>query len=289
MRAIHVQLNAMKRLGKWARLICLVWMPMTSTGAVGVDPPIEEVTFEQRLNAQVSPDLSFRDSTGRNVTLQDYFRDRPILLSLVYYECPVLCQLSLQGLVTAMQEIPYLVGKDYTVITVSIDPHETHVMAAEKKAAYLEQYSRPGTEQGWHFLVGHQDQIQELCDTVGFGFKYDPETDEYAHRAGILLLTPNGVVSRYLPGIEYPRRDLRFGLVEASENKIGTIVDKIALLCYHYDPTAGAYSLLIMNVVRMGCFMTVLALAVLMSVLFKKEKKGMKRGKAMMLRPSTSA
>ena len=289
MRAMNVQLDSMKRQAKWVGLACLVWMPMTSIGVVGVDPPVEEVSFEQRLNAQVSPDLSFRDSTGRNITLNDYFKDKPVLLSLVYYECPMLCKLSLNGMVTAMKDIPYLVGKDYQVVTVSIDPQETHVMAAEKKAAYVEQYSRPGAEQGWHFLVGHQDQIQNLCDTVGFGFKYDPETDEYAHRAGILLLTPNGVVSRYLPGIEYPRRDLRLGLVEASENKIGTIVDRIALLCYHYDPTAGAYGILIMNIVRMGCFVTVLALAVMMVVLLKMEKKGVKKRKAVMLRPSASA
>lgn len=237
------------------------------------DPTPEEITFEQRLNAEVSGELAFRDSEGNRVKLADYYGDKPILLSLVYYECPMLCTLSLNGMVMAMRDIPYIAGTDYTVLTVSFDHEETHVMAAAKKAAYLETYARPGAHAGWHFLVGEEGPVQELCSAVGFGFKYDPTSDEYAHRAGIVVLTPEGVVSRYLPGIEYDPRDLRLSLVEASENRIGTIADKIALLCYHYDPSAGAYSFFIMNIIRIGCLITVVVLAVLMVALFRNDKK----------------
>lgn len=239
-----------------------------------VDPTLEEVTFEQRLNSEVPGELSFRDSNGNPVKLSDFFGEKPILLSLVYYECPMLCTLSLNGMVMAMKDIPYIAGTDYTVLTISFDHEETHVMAAQKKAAYLETYARPGSEKGWHFLVGEKEPITALCQAVGFGFKYDPVSDEYAHRAGIVVLTPGGVVSRYLPGIEYDPRDLRLSLVEASENRIGTLADKIALLCYHYDPSAGAYSFFIMNIVRIGCLVTVVGLTVLMLALFRNDKKG---------------
>ena len=239
-----------------------------------IDAVQEQVTFEQRLNAEVPGDLAFRDSEGRQVTLADYYGDKPILLSLVYYECPMLCTLSLNGMVMAMRDIPYIAGTDYTVLTVSFDHEETHVMAATKKAAYLETYARPGSGSGWHFLVGEEGPVTALCDAVGFGFQYDPASDEYAHRAGIVILTPEGVVSRYLPGIEYDPRDLRLSLVEASQNRIGTIADKIALLCYHYDPSAGVYSFFIMNIIRIGCLLTVVVLAVLMYALFRNEKKG---------------
>lgn len=243
------------------------------------EPPLD-IRFDQKLNAQVPMDLKFRDSSGAVVELGSYFTDKPVLLSLVYYECPMLCTLTLNGMVAAMKEIPYALNTDYDAVTVSFDHEETHVLAAGKKKAYVDSYGRPGAESAWHFLVGEKDQIDRLCEAVGFGFRYNPETDEYAHRSGIILLTHDGVVSKYLPGITYPERDLRLGLVEASAGRIGTVVDRLSLLCYHYDPVAGSYSFAVMNIVRLGCFLTIGALAAFLGTMFVREHRQRRRGDA---------
>lgn len=234
---------------------------------------MEEIPFEQRLDAQVPLDLAFRDAEGRNVTLSEYFGDKPVVLSLVYYECPMLCTLVLNGLVTGLKDIPFSIGRDFEAVTVSFDHEETHVLAAAKRDAYLEIYDRPGAADGWHFLVGEKASVDALCGAVGFGYQYDPKTDEYAHRSGIYLLTPEGRVSRVFPGIEYAPRDLRLGLVEASDNRIGTVVDRLALLCYHYDPKEGAYSFFVMNIIRTGCILTVGALAAALIVFIRRERR----------------
>ena len=253
----------------------------TAVSAAGQvpEPPLD-IRFDQKLNAQVPMDLMFRDSSGAVVELGSYFNDKPVLLSLVYYECPMLCTLTLNGMVAVMKEIPYALNTDYEAVTVSFDHEETHVLAAGKKKAYVESYDRSGAENAWHFLVGEKDQVDRLCEAVGFGFRYDPETDEYAHRSGIILLTPDGVVSKYLPGIEYPERDLRLGLVEASAGRIGTIVDRLSLLCYHYDPVAGSYSFVVMNIVRLGCFLTIGALAAFLGCMLFREHRQRRRGES---------
>lgn len=254
-----------------AAALLLAVLPMS--GAQAQDPAMQAIPFEQRLDAQVPLDLTFRDAEGRTVRLGEYFGEKPVVLSLVYYECPMLCTLVLNGLVAGLQEVPFSIGREFEAVTVSFDHEETHVLAAAKKQAYLGEYDRPGAEDGWHFLVGEKASVDALCDAVGFGYQYDPATDEYAHRSGIYLLTPEGRVSRVFPGIEYPARDLRLGLVEASDGRIGRVVDKLALLCYHYDPKEGAYSFFVMNIVRAGCFLTIGALAAAVGLFLLRERR----------------
>lgn len=246
-----------------------------------VDPVVEAVQFEQKLNAQIPLDLSFRDSTGSTLVLRDLFeRGKPVILTIVYYECPSICNEVLNGLVMTLKEIPYLVDKDYTIVTVSFDHQETHVLAAGKKAAYIESLGRDGAERDWHFLVGEENAIAKLCDAVGFGFQYVAAADEFAHRSGILVATEDGVVSRMLPGMIYEPHTLRLSLADASKGTIGTLVDRIALLCYHYDPAIGRYSLAIMNIVRAGCFLVVAALGILLFAHFRWEKRRVRQAAA---------
>jgi protein SCO1/2 len=221
---------------------------------------LRDVVFEQRLDAQVPGDLLFRDETGRSVRLDDYFGRRPLIVALVYYECPMLCTQVLSGLVSALDILPFDAGKEYDVVAVSFNPREGPGLAAAKKQAYIERYKRPGTEGGLHFLTGPEASILQLTRAVGFQYKWDPAIEQYAHAAGIVVLTPEGRVSKYYYGIEYSPRDLRFGLVEASQHKIGSRVDKLLLYCYHYDPTTGTYGLVAMTVVRIGGALTVLGL-----------------------------
>ena len=234
----------------------------------------EEIRFEQRLNAQVPLDLAFRDSTGRRVSLADYFHDTPVILTLVYYECPMLCGLVLNGLLQGLGEIPYTAGEDFQIVTVSFDHEETHVLAAAKKQNCLAAYGRPGGEAAWHFLVGEEASVRTLCDAVGFGFKWDPRSREFAHGSGIIVTTADGVISRVLPGIVYEPRDLRLSLVEASRKQIGTIVDKLSLLCFRFDHTTGQYSFFVMNIMRVASVITVGALACLVAYGFRRERAG---------------
>lgn len=257
-------------------LLCLAICPVPTVLAQDVTPlrasEYEEMTFQQKLNAQVPLDLTFRDETGRRVRLNDYFGEKPVLLSLVYYECPMLCTLILNGMVDALNRIPFNIGNDFNVVTVSFDHEETHVLAAAKKRAYLEQYQKEGGEQGWHFLVSEKEPISRLAEAVGFQYKYDPATDEYSHRSGIILLTPDGKVSRYFPGAQYEPTDIRLGLVEASQHKIGSFVDKLFLLCYHYDPTVGKYGIVITRIINIGCGITILVLGLALFVMLRRER-----------------
>lgn len=236
-------------------------------------PKPDEVRFEQRLNALVPLDLTFRDETGARIQLRDLVNDKPVLLALVYYECPMLCTLVLNGMTDAMREVAFTPGREYTALTVSFDHEETHVLAAAKKAAYLEEFGRAGAGEGWHFLVGDEAPIAQLADAVGFGFEYIPETGEYAHKSGIILLTPEGRVSRYFPGVEYDPTGLRLGLVEASENRIGGLVDRLFLLCYHYDPATGKYGLLINRVVNTACTITLFVVLGGLAYFFRQERR----------------
>jgi protein SCO1/2 len=232
-------------------------------------PLLKGVGFDQQLNAQVPLDLQFVDETGTPVKLGDYFGEKPVILVLAYYQCPRLCNLVLNGLVQAMLETPFTVGEEFNVVTVSFDPRETWRLAAEKKNSYLRRYAKPGAAGGWHFLTGEQPQIKQLTDSVGFHYKYDPQKDQYVHASGIMILTPQGRVSRYFYDVRYPGRDLRLGLVEASQNKIGSPVDQILLYCFHYDPAVGRYSASVMAFIRIGGVLTVLAVGGLFWLLLR--------------------
>jgi protein SCO1/2 len=211
------------------------------------------VGIDQKLNDQVPLSATFRDEAGRSVPLSSFFQPgKPVVLALVYYRCPMLCTQILTGVESSLKAVSLDPGRDFEVVSVSIDPKDTPELAASKKQMYLRRYGRQNTANGWHFLVGDEPNIKALADAVGFHFKYDPKTDQYAHASGIMVLTPEGRVSKYFYGVEYAPRDLRLGLVEASKNKIGNPVDQILLFCYHYDPATGKYGAIAMNMVRAG-------------------------------------
>jgi protein SCO1 len=224
---------------------------------------LREVGIDQRLNEPLPLDLPFRDEEGRDVRLGDFFGRRPVVLALVYYECPMLCTQVLNGLVSALGVMSLDAGRAFDVVAVSFDPKEGPGLARAKKQSYLERYGRPGTEAGWHFLTGGQESIDRLTKAVGFRYVYDEKRDQFAHGAAITVATPSGLISRYFYGIEYSARDLRLGLVEASANRIGTIADRVMLLlCYHYDPSTGRYGLMALTLVRIGGILTVAAFGI---------------------------
>lgn len=239
---------------------------------IGVRPDLlKDVGVEQRLNDSIPLNLPFRDEHGKPVQLSEYFGHKPVILSLVYYNCPMLCTQVLNGLESSMKLIPMDVGKQFNVITVSIDPTERPVLAEAKQALYTGLYGRPGAAQGWHFLTGDEQQIRQLANSVGFRYADDPDSKQFAHASAIIVLTPEGKISRYFYGIQFPSRDLRLALVEASEGKIGTPVDQLLLFCYHYDPSTGRYGLLISRLIQAAGALTVLAIAGLILVLYRKE------------------
>ena len=235
----------------------------SSAGATPNQRPtiLQHVGIDQHLNQQLPLDLPFRDEAGREVRLGNYFDKRPVILALVYYRCPMLCGEVLNGLTSAISVVNFDLGRDYDVVTVSIDPRETPEVAAKMKEVYLRRYSRhekPTAQSGWHFLTGRQEQIDELANAVGFRYVYDPRINQYAHASGIQIATPEGKLSQYYYGIEYSPKDLRFGLIQASKNQIGTVVDKLILYCYHYDPETGHYGAVVMRVLRISGLVTVL-------------------------------
>ncbi len=227
----------------------IVFMP---SPARADGPDLGDVGFEQKLNAQIPLDLAFRDERNQVVHLRDYFGARPVILTLNYLRCQNLCPLELQDLSATLSQLPFTISDEFDVLTVSIDPRETPVMAASKRQVVLGVYNRPGADAGWHYLTGDADSIAALAQAVGFHYSYEAEVDDYAHPLGIIVLTPQGQVARYIYGIDYPARDVRLALVEASQNKIGTPVDQVFLFCYHYDPTTGRYSAAAMNFVQLG-------------------------------------
>jgi protein SCO1 len=236
----------------------------------GLPAMVRGVGIDQNLNAQIPLELMFKDETGQAVRLGQYFRQKPVVLALVYYECPMLCDMVLNGLTHTMEQISLNLGPDFDVVTVSFNPAETWQLAAAKKANYVEKYKRQGAAQGWHFLTGQEDAIKKLADTAGFHYKYDPITKQFAHASAIMVLTPEGKIARYFYGIEYKPRDFRLGLVEASQNKIGDLADQVLLFCYHYDPMTGKYGAVIQNVTKVLGSATVLALGALVFVLIKR-------------------
>ena len=263
-----------------AFLTCLLFAwPWASVCAESALPQeLQEIRIDQHLNARLPLDLEFTDSLGRRVRLGEYFGDKPVVLSLVYYECPMLCTMVLNGLVSAARVLDPSIGKDYAVISVSIDPGEGSDLAAAKKQEYLNRYGREGAADGWHFLTGEEESIRALAATVGFKYRYVTERDEYAHAAGIMIITPEGRVSRYYYGIEYSPRDLRLGLVESSRGRIGTLADQVLLFCYKYDPATGKYGAATVALVRAGGVVTIAGLIVFFLVMWRRERSAPQAG-----------
>jgi protein SCO1/2 len=232
------------------------------------------VGIDQRLDQAVPLDLVFRDETGAAVTLGSLLRGKPVILNLVYYECPMLCTLVLNGLLGAMKALPFDAGNEFDVITLSFDPTETPELAARKKATYLAQYQRAGAADGWHFLTGDAAAIERLAATVGFRYRYDAERKQFAHAAGLTVLTPRGIIARYLFGVEFAPRDLKFALMEAAENRIGSPIDQLLLFCYHYDPATGRYSSAVLTAVRAAGLVTVLGLLGFVAWAVRRERTG---------------
>jgi len=232
-------------------------------------PGLQNVGIEQHLDEQIPADLSFRDETGKPVHLGDYFGKKPMILNLVYYNCPMLCGEVLSGLEGALRVLKFDVGKEFDVLTVSFDPRETPDMATRKKAEFLKRYGRAGAAEGWHFLTGPQESIDALTKAAGFQYQYDPKTGQFAHATAIMILTPEGKIAQYYYGVDYPPKDLRLGLIQASENKIGTLADQVLLYCYHYDPTTGKYGAIISRVLKLAGIATLLGLGILMTVLIR--------------------
>lgn len=234
---------------------------------------LTEAGIEQKLDAQVPLDLVFNDESGREVRLRDLTDGKPILLNLVYFECPRLCKLTLDGLMTGLRELDFDVGKEFTVLTVSFDPREDHRIAAGAKRTALTIYGREGAAKGWRFLTGSRESIQKLTESVGFQVAYDPAIDQFAHAAGLVILTPDGRVARYLSGIQYAPRDLRLALVEASQGKIGSPTDQVLLMCYQYNPSIGKYGWAIQRVICILGLSTVAAIAGGIFVLLWRERR----------------
>jgi protein SCO1 len=241
--------------------------------ASSVPAMVQGVGIDQNLNAQIPLELNFKDETGQTVRLGQYFRGKPVVLALVYYECPGLCDLILNGLSHVMGETSLNVGSDYEVVTVSFNPHDTWQLAEAKKGNYIEKYNRPGAKEGWHFLTGQPDAIKSLTETVGFHYNYDPINKQFAHASAIMILTPEGKIARYFYGIEYKPRDFRLGLVEASANKIGTPADQVLLFCYHYDPMTGKYGMTVKRVTQVLGTATALGLFGFVFIMLRRERQ----------------
>ncbi len=232
---------------------------------------LRDVGIDQKLNQQVPLDIKFRDETGRSVQLGEYFGKKPVILSLVYFDCPMLCTMVENGLLQALKEIKFTVGDQFEVVTVSFDPHDTPEVAAAKKAVYIGLYNRPGAAEGWHFLTGDEASIRALTQAVGFRYAWDPDAKQFAHATAIMVLTPEGKLSRYFYGIQYPPGGLRLSLVEASQHKIGSPVDAILLFCCAYNPATGKYGLLVSRLLEIAAALVLLTLGTLIIMLKRAE------------------
>jgi len=233
-------------------------------------PGLKNVGISQNLNTQLPADLQFTDEMGRQVQLGDYFGKKPMILNFVYFSCPMLCGEELNGLESSLRVLKFDAGKEFDVLTVSFDPRDTPEAAAAKKSVTLKRYKRPSAEQGWHFLVGKSDAIEAITKAAGFQYEFDEKSGQFAHTTAIMILTPEGKIAQYYYGIEYSPKDLRLGLVDASQNKIGNVVDELLLYCYHYDPEKGKYSATIMRVMRLGGVVTMLFLGTFLFLMMRR-------------------
>lgn len=253
--------------------------PETGNPSTGLPAALQEVRIEQKLDQQLPLDLVFRDESGQQVKLGQYFGKKPVVLAFVYYDCPMLCTQVLNGMVTSFRVLPFQIGNEFDVVTVSFDPRETNTLAASKKKVYVDylpEKMRSGANSGWHFLTGDQPSIDKLTEAVGFHYRYDEATKQFAHASAIMLTTPQGKLSRYFYGIDYSARDLRLGLIESSASKIGSPVDQLLLYCYHYDPATGKYGAAVMRVMRVAGVLTILGIVAMLFLL----KPGMIGGTA---------
>ncbi|MEP6995946.1 MAG: SCO family protein, partial [Acidobacteriota bacterium] len=260
----------------YAALTCAQTMgpPPSGIVAAGEKPALlKGIGIDQRLDAALPLTLAFRDEAGRAVRLGDYFGRRPVVLALVYYNCPMLCTQVLNGLVASLNVMSLAAGEDFDVVAVSFDPRETPEMARAKKEAYLARYKHPAADAGWHFLTGQEAQIHALAQAAGFRYRYDSQLDQFAHASAIFVATPDGRLARYFYGIEYAPRDLRLALVEASAGRIGTPVDQILLFCFHYDPASGKYGATIVNMVRLAGLLTIALLGSSLWVLSRRRAR----------------
>jgi protein SCO1/2 len=262
---------------RWVSLAALGAILLAGAGPArgqgGLPRLLQKVGFDQRLGVQLPLDASLVDERGDPVKLGDYFNDRPVILVMAYYRCPMLCTLVLNGLVQGLMDVPFDAGKEYEIVVVSIDPRETPELASAKKKTYVERYGRPGAERGWHFLTASQDSIDRLTEAIGFHYVYDAPRDEYAHAAGLVMATPKGKLSHYFYDVKFSARDLRLALVESSQGTIGTPVDRILLYCFHYDPNVGKYGPAVMRFVRMGGVATMVSLVTLVGVLWWRDRR----------------
>jgi protein SCO1 len=265
----------------WCALAALLFCVAPARAQYGEPPPrpdpnvrtgiLKDVSIDQRIGEELPLDVTFHDETGRDVRLGEFFHGRPVVLALAYYDCPMLCTQVLNGMTGSLKTLSFDAGKDFDVVVVSIDPRDSYQMAAAKKETYLRDYGRPHSAAGWHFLTGAETSIKPLAAALGFHYAYDSTLQQYAHGAAIYVITPKGIVSRYLLGIDFPPRDLRLALVEASNNRLGTAVDQVLLLCYHYDPSTGRYSMAVLNSIRVGFILTVGAFLTFVFVSLKRE------------------
>jgi len=253
-------------------------VPAMAQLADQVPSQLEDVGIEEHLEAEIPMDLEFRDEYGAVVKLGDYFDGtKPVILTLNYYKCPMLCGLQLNGLLDGLMDLDWTPGQEFELVTVSINPLETPALATEKKQNYMKRYERPSAAKGWHFLTGREPEIRQLASTLGFGYFYDRETGEYAHAAAIFIATPDGRVARYLYGIEYPEKRLRLALLEASNGEIGTTIDQLILYCFHYDPSSRRYAPVAMNIMRLGGGATALVLGLSLGGYWLREARRRKK------------
>ncbi|MCY7377152.1 MAG: SCO family protein [Pyrinomonadaceae bacterium] len=239
----------------------------------GLPPVLKTVGIEQNLNGQLPLDAEFKDENGNVVQLGSYFgKGRPVVLALVYYECPMLCNEVLNGLTGSLKGISFDAGKEFDVVAISFDARENDKpdLTKNKKASYLNRYERKGAENGWHFLTGTQSEIDKVTQAVGFSYQFDEATNQFAHAGGVTLITPDGKISKYFYGIDYAPKDLKLGLMESAEGKIGSAVEKLYLYCFHYDPSTGKYGLAILKVLRLMAIATILGLGGMIFVFWRR-------------------
>jgi protein SCO1/2 len=234
---------------------------------------LKAVKFDQHLGVQLSLDTAFRDESGKTVKLRDYFGKRPVVFALVYHECPMLCNVVLNNMVSSLRSLEFTPGQEYDVLTISIAPHETSALASAKKRGYVTKFQKIETLPYWHFLTGDEPNIRKIAEEVGFHYEYDAKSGQYAHASGIMILTPEGKVSRYFYGVDYPTRDLRFGIMEASEEKIGSPIAQVLLMCFHYDPTTGKYSLAVMRILQAAGLVTVIGIGMSIATMLRRERR----------------
>ena len=259
-------------------VLCAVWLAAPANAQPGAPAPyvnptapemssshtppqFVEVTFRQKLNEKLPLDATFRDETGRTVTLGQYFGKKPVILAFVYYQCPMLCIQVMNGLSSAFSVMPFKAGQDFEVVLVSFDPRDTPATAAEKKRTHLEYWSAEADADSWHLLSGDEATIRRVTSAAGFNYRWDEATQQFAHVSGVLVLTPDGTLSRYFYGVEYSPKELRLALVESGEGKVGSAIDELLLYCFHYDPASGRYGVVVMNLVRLGGVLTILFIA----------------------------